>query len=620
MLVHLSIRDFAIIDALDLPFSGGMTVLTGETGAGKSILIDALVLLLGGRASAEVIRTGSDEAIIGGQFSLSGTLLEQTNMHLTTHGLPVCEDGALILRRVVNRAGRHKQFVNGIVCTVSQLRSIAAPLLDMTGQHAHQALLRLGAQLDTVDNFGNCIGKRQNFQKLFVQAQAVVRERDHLRSLERDKQNRADWLRFQLDEIVKMKLSPNEEEQLLKDRVRLQSAGSLRDAVTKALAYLTDGGDALSRVQSAAQVLSRNSKADEGFEKMSSVLQDAAALIDDVSRTLSRMEDSYNDDPGRLTEIEDRLNAIRRVCRKHGGGIAQVLAAAEKMEEELDKIERTEEHVEALNHKLHTLLLQMATIADELSVMRIQAGEKLTRSIEAELKDLGMAKARLSVRVEPISAGQEDAMALGEDDDKRSFVSTGGDKVELYMSANAGEEMRPLAKVASGGELSRVLLSLKRVLLANDPVPVSIFDEVDSGVGGAIGEAIGEKLAAIAMGRQVLCITHLAQIAARAKQHWRVEKNTEVTTQKERTVSRVRILSDEDRIIELARMLGGRDITAATTQYAAELFYKGKNTNNKNTNDEKNDEKSDGKNVGEKNTSEKNTENFSVAAAAATVH
>lgn len=568
MLVHLSVRDLAIIDVLELSLDSGMTALTGETGAGKSILIDAISLLLGARARGDMIRTGADEAEVAGQFALHDDRLAEAQRRLDALGLPPCEEGALVVRRIVSRAGRHKQFINGALATVAQLRELMELLIDITGQHANQLLVRTGAQLDMLDAFGGHRTARARVRERYTAARALVDEQSQLQGSEEEKLRQAEYLRFQVEEIDAIEPREGEDDALAEERARLMNASKLRDACAAALEALVEGGeDALSRVQSAAQSLARAGHHDADFSKLSDALQEAVAIIDDVSRTLGRRRD-LEDDPERLAAVDDRLDSLKRIMRKHGGSVAQVLAARDAMQRELDRIEHAEERLAELERELAAATARLAEACTELSGQRKEAALRFAARVEHELKDLGMAKAHFSLRVEPLPAQAESALSAGPAHARYALGPHGADRVEMFLAANPGEEAAPLARAASGGELSRILLAIKRVLLEHDPIPVTIFDEVDAGVGGAVGEAIGDKLRAVAVGRQVLVVTHLAQIAAQAHTHLRVEK--EVV--EGRTLSRIRPLVAQDRVEEIARMLGGRELTEATRRHAAEML------------------------------------------------
>lgn len=568
MLVHLSIRELAIIDRLELSLLPGMTVLTGETGAGKSILVDAISLLLGARARAELVRTGSDEAEVSGQFLLQPLDVERLEVRLDEHGLPPCEDSSLVVRRIISRHGRHKQFVNGALATVSQVRALMEPLIDITGQHAHQALMRPLAQMELLDAFGMHQAQRSLVAKLHHEAKALVQERDSLQGSEEEKIRQAEYLRFQLDELDALAPQPGEDEELAIERARLHNAGRLQEVCAQCLEALVEGGDdALSRVQAAAHRLARAGEHLPEYARWAEMLEEAATLIDEVARSLSR-HGGGDEDPVRLAEVDDRLDALKRVMRKHGGSIETVIDAQTKMAEELSAIEHAEERLEEIDAELEKRTEALAAACRTLTDQRHRAGRELAVRVEEELKDLGMPKARFEVAVEAISANDDTPLSYGVGESRRALQSHGSDRVEMRLAANPGEAGAALAKAASGGELSRIMLAIKRVLLERDPIPVTIFDEVDSGVGGAVGEAIGDKLRAIASGRQVLVITHLAQIAAQAHQQLRVEK----VVVDGRTSSRIYTLAPQERVEELARMIGGRELTETTKQHAAEML------------------------------------------------
>ncbi|MBM4279859.1 MAG: DNA repair protein RecN [Deltaproteobacteria bacterium] len=570
MLSHLTVKNVALIESVELALGPGLTVLTGETGAGKSILVEALLLLLGQRASADVVRTGAAEAVVEGQWQLGGENAGRVDAVLAEQGLPPLEDGALLLRRVVSREGRHKQQVNGALCTVAQLRAVAEPLVDFTGQHAHQQLLRRDAALPLLDGLAGLDADVTAMAQVYAAAAAVQTELAELRQKEAEKERRLDVIRFYLDEIEALAPEPDENERLEVERRRLQNAGRLRDALTETRALLCDGDDdALTKVQQAQAALKRASRDDPGLADVAGALDEAAAVLGDVAHTLRRRGE-VEDDPGRLAAVEDRLDALKRVMKKHGGDLAGVLRAQATLTAERAGLEQAGERVAALEARLRVVVAEAAALARRISARRAGAAPGMASAIEAELPALGMPSARVTVRVEPLTIAPGPSAVTGLcHDDGTPLSRTGSDRVELLFSANAGEAPEPLAKVASGGELSRVLLAVKRVLLQHDPVPVSVFDEVDAGVGGAVGEAIGEKLEAIAgQHRQALAITHLPQIACRGETHLVIEKGVDGG----RTVSRVRTVIEEARVDELARMLGGREITAATLEHARDVL------------------------------------------------
>jgi DNA repair protein RecN (Recombination protein N) len=566
MLSHLTVKNLALIDHVELAFSPGLTVLTGETGAGKSILVEALLLLLGQRASAEVVRQGQSEGVVEAIWHLADDGAgHEVRRALADADLPPMEEGQLVLRRVLSKEGRHKQQVNGAVCTVAQLRSIAENLVDFTGQHAHQQLTRRDAALPLIDGFAGHDGDVVAMRAAFQEARALAAELATLRAKEQEKERRLDVIRFYLDEIEALSPRPGEDVHLENERRRLANASKLKESLQEASSLVADGDDdALSRLRQAQVALRKAARDDDTLLALSESLENAIAIVDDVARDLVRRLD-VEDDPARLEAVEDRLDALKRVMKKHGGDVDAVIAARDALAAERSLLESATERITVLETALASSVASAAEIAARLSAGRSGAADRLAAAIERELPALGMPSARVEVVVEPLCAGESTLRAA----DGRAFSSSGADVVELRFSANAGETPAPLAKVASGGELSRVLLAVKRVLLDKDPVPVSVFDEVDAGVGGAVGEAIGEKLEAIAgRNRQVLCISHLPQIACRGESHLLVKKDVEGG----RTFSRVHRLDDEAREAELARMLGGREITATTKSHAKELL------------------------------------------------
>ncbi|MDP2345702.1 MAG: DNA repair protein RecN [Deltaproteobacteria bacterium] len=564
MLSHLTVKNVALIDHVELSLQPGLTVLTGETGAGKSIVVEALLLLLGQRASADVVRTGAAEGVVEAQFHLSGATRACVDDVLRSCDLPALEDaGTLVLRRVLSREGRHKQQVNGALCTVAQLKAVAEPLVDFTGQHAHQQLLRPAAALPMLDGFAGLEADVAAMGQAFAAATSTAAELLELRTKEADKERRLDVLRFYLDEIEALDPRPGEDLTLEADRRRLMNAGKLREALADARGLLVDGEhDVLTRAQQAQAALKKAVRDDPSLQPLVSSLDEAVALIDDVARSLVRHGD-VDDDPRRLLLVEDRLDALKRVMKKHGGDLDAVLVAKGALQAERALLQDAASRIGFLEARLTVDVAAAVVVAERLSAARCKSALLLAAAIASELPSLGMGGARIEVKVEASSSSSGLA----------GLTRTGADRVEVLFSANAGEALAPLAKVASGGELSRVLLAVKRVLLAGDPVPVSVFDEVDAGVGGAVGEAIGQKLQAIALTsggehRQVLCITHLAQIACRGEGHLVVEK----AVSGGRTISRVRAVADEARVDELGRMLGGKEITAATLEHAREML------------------------------------------------
>jgi DNA repair protein RecN (Recombination protein N) len=569
MLVHVSVHDIALIDHVELPLEPGLTVLTGETGAGKSILVEALLLLLGARASAESVRAGAAEGSVQAQLQIAAPFATEVSRLLREHGLPPLEEGALVLRRVISREGRHKQFVNGALATVAQLKAVAEPLVDFTGQHAHQALVRPGAVAVLLDSFGGHEALLDQMGAAHGRAREIAVELRGLRDNNADKERRLDIIRFYLEEIQALDPEPGEDDRLAAEQRRLKNAAGLKLAVAEAVDLLTDGEDALSRLQRALTSLHKAARDDDGFRPLAASVEEACALVDDVARSLKRspaFAEPAASDPARLAAVDDRLDALKRLMKKHGGDLASVLLARDQLVAERATLDGASERIDHLESELCRALDDATSVADKLTAKRKTAAKKLARAVSVELLQLGMPAARVELAVEMLAAGADATIARAH---KGALTMHGSDRVDLAFSANAGEPLASLSKVASGGELSRVLLAIKRALLLKDPVPVSIFDEVDAGVGGAVAEVIGEKLQAIAAGgRQALVISHLPQIAAKADHHLVVQKALDGG----RTVSRVRVLGDDARVDELARMLGGKNITVTTRQHAEEML------------------------------------------------
>jgi len=570
MLVHLSIQGFAIIDALELTLGPGMTVLTGETGAGKSIVVDALALLVGDRARTDVIRAGDDECQLGAQFFVEGEARAELSALLAELALPPLDDGALVVRRVLSRSARHRQFVNGALATVAQLKAVCACLVDFTGQHAEQALLRPRAQEDILDAYGDHTALLARTRALHAEARALAVEQRELWRSEREKLERADYLRFQLDEIAALDPQPGEDETLAHERARLLSSGRVRQQLASARARLAsdDGDDALSRVQASARDVDRMRHDHPELGDLARTLGEAATLLDDAVRELERRADALTDDPERLAVVDDRLDALKKLLRKHGPTVERLLAARDAMATELSRIDNAEARAAELEVLLARARSALADATADLTRARIDAARRLSDEITREVRELAMAGARVEIDVAPLAAEKDALLVDDRGAVRRALTERGGDVVEIRLAANAGEPLGPVAKMASGGELSRVLLATKRVLLARDPVPLSIFDEVDAGTGGATGEVIAEKLRAIADGRQVIAVTHLAQVAAFADRHLVVQKALAA----DRTTTSVTSLDDEDRVRELARMVGGRALTDVTFAHARELL------------------------------------------------
>ena len=558
MLELLRVRAFAIIDELEAHFAPGFNVLTGETGAGKSILVDALHLVLGGRAQADAVRTGADEAEVQALFRPRDPAA--TDARLSVLGLPAA-GSELVVRRTVQREGRSRAWVNGALATAAQLAQATRGLLDISGQHEHVGLLDAQTHLAMLDGYAGL--SRGEYEAAFAALSEAERERARLDSDESARAERASFLRYQLEELEKADAQAGEDEALAQERRVLAAAEKLRAGAEEAEALLRSGDEAAVVAASrACKRLDELAGIDPSLAPVAAAVRGAAAELDEAGRTLARYAGRAGGDPQRLEAIDERLELLRRLSRKHGGSLAAALQRRETMKTELESLEHHDEALAAAEARVRELAGQALRLGRALSEKRRAAAAGFSRAVAAELSALGMARTEISVRFGPV--GEGGIPAEGE-----VLGPYGLESAELLLSPNPGEELRPLARIASGGELSRVLLAVKRVLADADDVDTYLFDEVDAGIGGATADAVGRALAAVARGRQVICITHLPQIAVFAERHQVAEKEV----RRGRTHSRVAPVEGEARVQELARLLSGQ-ATQVALQHARELLEK----------------------------------------------
>jgi DNA repair protein RecN (Recombination protein N) len=574
MLAELSVRDFAIIDAIDLRLAPGFNVLTGETGAGKSILIDAVDLLLGGRADPTFVRAGAEAARIEGLFRLDERTQARIAPILEREGLEGERPDELLLGREIRREGRSICRVNGRTVSLALLKEIGQNLVDIHGQSEHLSLLRVREHLNLLDRYAGLEEERAELAELVHQLRAVRTELEKLRRDERELARRADLLRFQVEEIESARLEPGEEEALLEERTRLANAEQLAALTSEAYALLYEGSDganaALDLIGQALRALAALAKIDPTTAEIAQAVEAASYQLDDAARTLRHYQDTIEFNPARLNQVEERLDLIRRLKRKYGDSIPDILAYARQAAAELEGLTHSEERVEVLRLEEEALLRRIGAKAERLSQARREAALRLAEGIERELTDLRMAGARFAVDIQWVE--DESGVPVGER--RYAFDATGIDRVEFLVAPNPGEGLKPLVKIASGGETSRLMLALKTVLSRADQTPTLIFDEIDQGIGGRVGVTVGRKLWGIADAHQVLCVTHLPQLAGYGDAHFKVEKQVIG----ERTVTRVRELDEAGRVEELAQMLGAsgqavqqsaRDILAEVRQVKA---------------------------------------------------
>jgi DNA repair protein RecN (Recombination protein N) len=554
MLVELRIVNFALIEQLSLQFQSGFTVLTGETGAGKSLLIDAIALLVGGRASTDQIRSGEDEAQLEAAFHLSET--HPLIQRLRLHDIIGRNESELILRRVLSRSGRHRVYVNGSLCPLRVLEELGGTLVDIHGQHEQQSLLAMAKQLDALDAFGRLQELRRKYEQTYQRWKDLRTQLDSLQHEVVDRAAREDMLRFQAHEIEQANLLPYEEERLRGERQRLVHVHRLRELAHAAHVELqADEQAVLTRLGRIGRTLTELVQTDPAMRECEQNVTDSAIQLKELAGRLRDYAQQLEADPARQAIVEDRLDLIQRLKKKYGGSIEAVLVTARLVQEELQLLDNCEERAAELTVQLKEEALLLHTLAEQLSKKRIEAAKRMTTLVGAELVVLKMEQAFFQVKVSSDELADEPG-------------PVGRNRVEFLFSGNPGEPPRPLGRVASGGELSRIMLALKTVLAEMDQVPVLVFDEIDSGVGGAVAAAMGTRLRKLGAFHQVFCITHLPQVASLAEHHLLVEKGLE----SQRISTSVKGLKGLGREEEIARMLGGLTITKKLRETAAELI------------------------------------------------
>ncbi|MDK2784351.1 MAG: repair protein RecN [Bacillota bacterium] len=567
MLEALAVHNFALIDNLSLEFEPGLNVLTGETGAGKSIIIDALGVALGERASADYIRSGANSARVEACFSFPrGHPVERV---LEAQGIPA-EENTLVLTRELNSSGRNVCRVNSHLVTTAQLREIASLLVDIHGQHQHQRLLQPGTHLEFLDAFGGpdhqrLVDEVRSLYERYSQLKATLQ--DYARTA-RERAQRQDMLQFQIKEIDAARLREGELEELEEEKRVLVQREKLLTLVRSAYGLLYGGEmepgalDALGR----AHALLQEARA---IDKRLAAVEEAVAAalysLEEVVPELRRYQEDFPLEQGRLEELEERLQLIRTLSRKYGSTIAEILAYRAEAAAELEKLTRAEEDSDTLKGELDGIASQLAARSTDLALARRRLAQILEKKLTAELADLGMAKSKFQIALDV----EEDPAGFPWEGIKVRPGPHGFDRAEFLLAANPGEPPRPLAKIASGGELSRVMLAIKTIMAVHDKVPTLIFDEVDAGIGGRAAQAVAAKLAQVSRFHQVICITHLPQIASMGDVHFQIRK--EVRGGK--TFTEVVRLSPERRVEELGRMLAGQAVTAAVLEHANELLH-----------------------------------------------
>lgn len=567
MLQEIHVKNLALIEEIRLEFDPSFNVLTGETGAGKSIIIDALSLALGGRFSSEMIRTGAENATV--EVTFSGENRPALNSYLESLGVTPEPDHSLIIQREIGVSGKNRCRVNGQLVTVLSLAKVGEFLVDIHGQHEHQTLLFPEKQLELLDEYcgADCIKLRSDFNRLYKEWQSLDEEYRGLLQSETDLARKIELLQFQTNEINQAKLVIGEDEDLAKELEILSSSEKLYEASTQSYRTLYENTGETTAVEllgNAQRMLEQVAAIDPRLAPILETLREAACQAEEVSRELRTYQEQIQFDPERLSQIQQRLDEITNLKRKYGGSIGEILAFSEKCSQELAAISNREERSQQIVAELDKIKSQLGEVAVQLSAARAGGARRLEQAIVTQLSDLNMSNTRFE-----IDLTQEDAADGIPFHERKVTVRAGGaDKIEFLVSPNPGESLKPMTKIASGGELSRIMLALKAILAELDQVPTMVFDEIDVGIGGRTAQAVAEKILLIGQSRQVICVTHLPQITSLAKRHFYIEKHVVG----ERTQVSVRELTMNERVEELARMLGGAQVTETTRQHAREML------------------------------------------------
>ncbi len=555
MLLELTIQNFAIIKELSLTFSEGLNVLTGETGAGKSIIIGALGLLLGDRAAGDMIRSGEEKAVLDAVFMVEN---ENLRLQLKKEGFLEEEDDLLILSREVSKSGRNLCKMNQRPVTLSYLREVGQVLFDIHGQHQHQSLLNEKNHLLILDAYCKDAIKPiyETYQALYAQKKEMEKELKSLLGDREDREARLSFIAFQIGEITEAALKPGEEEALTDEVKIMANAEKIKSLLYESHEYLYEGTEKTSSIldllNKTIKVTEHLTEFDHSFENTAKELQDAYYLLEDASYTISDYMGRLDFDPMKLEQCQNRLDKIWNLKKKYGNSIEEILSYRDRLLEEQEKIINNQDLVNDLHKKLDTLERRLKEEADQLTGLRRSFAEKLTDRVLKELKELYMDKTDFLIEFQ-----------------KKALTETGQDEVRFLVSANVGEELRPLSMVSSGGEISRIMLAMKTAIAEVDQIPTIVFDEVDSGIGGEIIKSVAKKLYEIGKSRQVLCITHSPQIAAYGKTHFYIEK----TDQAGRTFTKIHQLKEEkEKIAEIARMLNGKTDDEITLRMAKKLI------------------------------------------------
>jgi len=561
MLRELHIKNFAIIDDLTIEFGKGFNVLTGETGAGKSIIISALCLALGERATGEIIRSGEKEALVEAFFELSPHKLNPS-IHRSLQDMGIDINDGILLRRIISTQGKSRAYVNNSIVNVQTLSEISKSIIDVHGQYEHQSLLSPYIQMELLDTYGGLTAQRNEFKEIYEKQALLKRQITELREKGRERSQRIDMLKFQIDEINDARLKIGEEEELIEEIKILSNAARLAELSNRAYESLYSSDSAcLANLLKILNDLKEISSIDPRVKDITNSTEECIPLLEETAYFLRDYREKIEFSPERLDSLQERLELIKGLKKKYGDSIQEILEYREGAIRELDELQHSEERLEALESQLEELKGLLTEKARSLSEKRRTISPEIEQRVMTELSNLSMPDTRFSIKIT-----QEKG-----NDTLDGFKATpeGIDKIEFLISPNPGEELKPLSKIASGGELSRVMLVLKEILASEDRIPVLVFDEIDAGIGGITARTVGQKLKNLSSEHQVICITHLPQIASYADTHLKIEKKIK----EERTTVEIRRIEKEERAVEIARMLSG-DSTKVSIKHAQELLKK----------------------------------------------
>ncbi|AKG04339.1 DNA repair protein RecN [Salimicrobium jeotgali] len=565
MLTELTIRDFAIIDYVSLTLKDGLTVLTGETGAGKSIIIDSIQLLTGARGSVEFVKHGAKRAEIEGLFNVDGNHAVYAKGE--EYGVEIDEDGMVVLQRSITHQGKSICRVNGKLVTLGVLREFGKSLIDIHSQHETQSLMDPERHIDLLDTYAaeKLQHPKQEYRKQYEKYRSLQKRYQELSDNEQEMAQRLDLLEFQWNELEEAHLSPKEDEELMEERNKLSNFEKIYSGLNDTYEALYGEQKGMDWVSHAMMSLEATSDYDENYQKMSDELSNAYYVVEELTFRLSTEMEALEFDPERLNEIEERLDEINRLKRKYGQSVEEMLEHKSKVEEEIDEINNKDSFLSKLESEINDVSEDLLLEAQHIHDIRSEAAKELVEAVHEELKDLYLEKSVFDVKVEKRKGGKESPMMNGR---QVALNSNGVDEVRFMITTNPGEPLKPLHKIASGGEMSRIMLALKQIFSRHQGITSVIFDEVDTGVSGRVAQAIAEKIFKISVNSQVLCISHLPQVAAMADTHVQIQKNITDNT----TKTNAKELDHHEKVEEVARMISGAELTETTLQNGRELL------------------------------------------------